>query len=324
MKRLLLCLILICLLTACGPVGHPVTGVDFIDDSGVCVSIPYQPKKVAVLLSSYAEIWQLAGGEVAVTVGESVERGIVNSEVVLVDDGAGKTIDLERLVAQEPDFVLCSADIEAQQDCALILNAAGIPAVQVRVEAFEDYLTLLRLCCTINGNDAAFEQYGTALKTEIDAILAAEHADAPQILFLRAGSSASSTKAKSSADHFAATMLAELGAENLADSVPVLLDGLSLETILMADPDAIFVSTMGIGAAFAAVPLGIYQGSITLLARFIQPYMSAALIGDLSFVGSVIITGVGINLIFDKGIKVANMLPAILGPVLYHLLLPLF
>lgn len=83
----------------------------------------------------------------------------------------------------------------------------------------------------------------------------------------------------------------------------------------------IFVSTMGIGAAFAAIPLGIYQGSITLLARFIEPYLSSALISDLSFVGSVLITGVGINLIFQKGLKVANMLPAILIPIIYHLAL---
>lgn len=86
----------------------------------------------------------------------------------------------------------------------------------------------------------------------------------------------------------------------------------------------IFVSTLGIGAAFAAIPLGIYQGSITLLARFIEPFLSAALIGDLSFVGSVLITGVGINLIFNKGIRLSNMLPAMLIPVFYHLLLPLF
>lgn len=245
MKRLLLCLILICLLTACGPTGHPVTGVDYIDDTGTCVSIPYQPKKVAVLLSSYAEIWQLAGGEVAVTVGESVERGIVGSDAVIVGEGSGKNINLEMLVAQEPDFVLCSADQEGQAEVAATLNAAGIPTAACRVDCFEDYLTLLRLCCTITGNDAAFEQYGTALKTEIDAILAEKHDEALQILFLRAGSSASSTKARSASDHFAAAMLAELGAKNLADSVPVLLDGLSLETILMADPDAIFISLMG-------------------------------------------------------------------------------
>lgn len=83
----------------------------------------------------------------------------------------------------------------------------------------------------------------------------------------------------------------------------------------------IFVSTMGIGAMFAAIPLGIYQGSITLFARVIAPFLSDALIGDLSLIGSVLITGVAINLIFQKGIRLANMLPAILGPVIYHLLI---
>lgn len=83
----------------------------------------------------------------------------------------------------------------------------------------------------------------------------------------------------------------------------------------------IFVSTMGIGAAFAAIPLGLYQGSITLLAHVISPFLTDALIGDLSLIGSVLITGVGINLIFQKGIRLANMLPAILGPVIYHLLI---
>ncbi len=86
----------------------------------------------------------------------------------------------------------------------------------------------------------------------------------------------------------------------------------------------IFVSTLGIGAAFAAIPLGIYQGSITLLAHFIEPYLSTALINDLSLLGSVLITGVAVNLIFNKGICLANMLPAMLGPVIWHLvILPL-
>ena len=106
-----------------------------------------------------------------------------------------------------------------------------------------------------------------------------------------------------------------------------LQDGLSGDYSMLAAKAAldcvitlIFASTLGLGAAFAAIPLGLYQGGITLLARVIAPYMSDALIGDLSFVGSVLITGVGINLIFNKGIKVANMLPAILIPVFYYLL----
>lgn len=110
-----------------------------------------------------------------------------------------------------------------------------------------------------------------------------------------------------------------------------LQDGLSGDYSMLAAKAAldfvitlIFASTMGIGAAFAAIPLGIYQGGITLLAHFIEPFLSQAMIGDMSFIGSVLITGVGINLIFNKGIKLANMLPAILGPVIYHLAVGLF
>ena len=109
-----------------------------------------------------------------------------------------------------------------------------------------------------------------------------------------------------------------------------LQDGLSGDFSMLAAKAAldfvitlIFASTMGIGAAFAAVPLAIYQGTITLLARFIAPFLSDVLIADLSFIGSVLITGVGINLIFNKGIRLANMLPAMLVPVICHLILPL-
>lgn len=107
-----------------------------------------------------------------------------------------------------------------------------------------------------------------------------------------------------------------------------LQDGLTGDFSMLAAKSAldcvitlIFASTMGIGAAFAAIPLGIYQGSITLLARFIEPFLSTALISDLSLMGSVLITGVGINLIFNKGIRLANMLPAIFGPLIYHLII---
>ncbi len=249
MKRLRSLLLLLMILTGCAPAAQPAVGLTFVDDAGISVTVPPQPKKVAVLFSSFAEVWQLAGGEVSVTVAESVERGFAPETAVLVDGGAGKHIDLELLVAQEPDFVLCSADVEAQSQCAAALNAAGIPTAQMRVECFADYLRLLRLCCDLTGNGEAYAQYGTAVQARVDAILAETHDTAPRVLFLRAGSGAGSTKAKQAGDHFAAAMLQELGAENLADSVPVLLDGLSLEAILLADPDQIFISTMGDAAA---------------------------------------------------------------------------
>ena len=69
--------------------------------------------------------------------------------------------------------------------------------------------------------------------------------DGSKILFVRAGTSARSVKPKSSADHFAAAMLAELGATNIADGTPLLADGLSMEYILAEDPDYIYFTSMG-------------------------------------------------------------------------------
>ena len=82
----------------------------------------------------------------------------------------------------------------------------------------------------------------------------------------------------------------------------------------------IFASTLGIGVLFAAVPLFLYQGGITLLARFVEPFLSDVLIGNLSYIGSVLIFAIGINLLFKLNIKVGNMIPALLVPVIFGLI----
>lgn len=77
----------------------------------------------------------------------------------------------------------------------------------------------------------------------------------------------------------------------------------------------IFASTLGIGVLFSAIPLLIYQGSITLLAQVVSPFFSETLINNLSFVGSVLIFAIGLNLILNSKIKVGNMIPALLVPI---------
>lgn len=214
------------------------------------MELPQKPQRVAVLFSSFAEMWTLAGGTVSVSVGESVERGFCPSDTPLVDGGAGKTVNVELLVAYEPDLVICSADIAAQVDVAVLLRDMGIPCALFRVESFSDYLHVLDIMTRITGERDAYQKNGAAVKAEIDAILG----DVPQnsgkrILFIRAGSSARATKAKTADEHFAAAMLEELGCYNIADNAPVLLDGLSMEEILREDPDYVFITTMGDAAA---------------------------------------------------------------------------
>ena len=247
MKRILIILICLLLLTGCAPVETAGEGYTFTDDTGTAVTVPEKPEKVAVLLSSLADLWITAGGEVDITVGESVERGFARENVILVDAGAGKTIDLEGLIAAKPDFVLYSSDLAGQQECADVLRTAGIPAAGFTVETFDDYLRVLKICTDILGTPERYEQYGTVLKAEIDSLIAAAQAQErqPDILFVRAGSSAKYTKAKTAENHFVCDMLKDLGTFNIAEKAPILLDGLSTEEILISDPDYILFTTMG-------------------------------------------------------------------------------
>lgn len=78
----------------------------------------------------------------------------------------------------------------------------------------------------------------------------------------------------------------------------------------------VFSSTLGIGVLFSAVPLGIYQGLITISAKVIEPFLTNELVTNMSFIGGILIFGVGINLLFQKKIRVGNMLPALFVPIL--------
>jgi len=74
--------------------------------------------------------------------------------------------------------------------------------------------------------------------------------------------------------------------------------------------------SMGRGAVFSAIPVAVFQGSITALAGLLRPVMTEAALGNLSLVGNVLIFCVGINLVWGKKVKVANLLPAIVVAVM--------
>lgn len=225
----------------------------FKDSNGKSVTLKEKPKKVAVLFSSYADIWKTSSGKVDITVGESVERGFAEKDAVLLDDGAGHgEINLEILTNAEPDLVIGTADYAGQADAVDFCAEKGIPSASFKVESFDDYLKVLKIFCEINGSEENYKTYGTEVLKRIEKIkqTVADYKESgkdaqSKILFIRAGSSAKSTKAKTSDDNFACAMLKELGAENIADSAPVLTGELSLETIIEEKPQRIFITTMG-------------------------------------------------------------------------------
>ena len=83
----------------------------------------------------------------------------------------------------------------------------------------------------------------------------------------------------------------------------------------------IFASTYGKGAIFSALPVGVLQGGVTLCAGLLAPVFSSAVISNLSFLGSILIFCVGVNLAFGNKFRVANMLPALVLGAAYTALL---
>ena len=74
-------------------------------------------------------------------------------------------------------------------------------------------------------------------------------------------------------------------------------------------------ASMGKGCAFSAIPVAVVQGCMTALARLLQPLMTDAAMTNLSLVGSVLIFAVGVNLLWGKKVRVANLLPALVVAV---------
>ena len=79
---------------------------------------------------------------------------------------------------------------------------------------------------------------------------------------------------------------------------------------------AVMTSSLGKGCAFSAIPVFAFEGSITLLARLVSPIMTDLAITYLSLIGSILIFCVGVNLVWGKMIRVANMLPAVVLAIL--------
>lgn len=81
----------------------------------------------------------------------------------------------------------------------------------------------------------------------------------------------------------------------------------------------IMTASLGKGCIFSAIPVAVFQGVITLLARLIEPIMTETALSYLSLTGSMLIFCVGVNLLWGKKIKVANLLPTIVFAAIWAL-----
>lgn len=92
------------------------------------------------------------------------------------------------------------------------------------------------------------------------------------------------------------------------------------KSILDGIASVIFASSLGWGVLFSAIPVFLYQGTLTLSASFLKPLLSPPVVDQMSAVGGLLITAIGINLLELKKIHVGNLLPAIFIPLVWYAL----
>lgn len=117
-----------------------------------------------------------------------------------------------------------------------------------------------------------------------------------------------------------ATLLFCVGAMAVVGSLNSGLSGdhavLFTKSVLDGVSSVVFASAMGAGVLLSALPLLLYQGSITLLAQTLSPVLSTVAVNEMTCVGSLLIMAIGLNLLKITNIKVMNFLPAIFLPIL--------
>lgn len=218
--------------------------VAFTDDLGYPVAVE-APERVAALIGSFADIWCLAGGHDTLVAAAhdawtSFDLGL---SADTADLGEIKEPNLEILLAAEPDLVLASCNTSADLELRDTLESAGITTAYFDVQTVEDYLRMLEICTQLTGDTGSYQKYGAAVKERVDSAIARQDGSAPTVLCIRA--TGSSCKVKGSVDNVLGAMLADLGCVNIADSRESLLEDLSLEAIIAADPDYIFAVLQG-------------------------------------------------------------------------------
>lgn len=250
MKKILIITLALALLLGLASCGAPpeapgaAGGFSFTDDLGRTVTLD-EPQRVAALIGSYADVWCLAGGQATLVAAAhdawtSFDLGLDGS---VADLGAIKEPSLEALLAAEPDFVLASCNTAADLELMDVLESAGIPTAYFDVQGFDDYLRMLDICTTLTGARENYQAYGLDVQSEIESAVARADGSAPTVLVIRA--TGVSCKVKGSEDNVLGEMLAALGCVNIADSDSSLLEDLSLEAIIKAEPDYIFAVLQG-------------------------------------------------------------------------------
>lgn len=219
---------------------NEIGSVTFVDDLGREVTVE-NPQRVVTLISSFADIWYRAGGveQIIATTNATWTYFDLPLREDIVNLGSSKELNLEQLIACEPDLILASCGTDRNLELEASFEEMGFNVAYFSVNGFEDYLRVLKICTDITGCSENYELYGIQVQTEVEQALARVDGSKPSVLYIRA--TGSSCKVKNSEGSVLGEMLKAMDCVNIADSKDSLLEQVSMEVILQEDPDYIFV-----------------------------------------------------------------------------------
>ena len=225
MKRLYLLICTLCLLVSCAQ----------------AQTAP--PQRVVSLYGSFAEAWLQAGGTlVGITEDAVSERHLTLDEQVQII-GTTKEPNLELILALAPDLVILSADIPAQMRVMELLEQAKVPCRAYRVDTYLDYAQMMDEFTQLTGRRDLYQTQIPPMMASIRQLIhQAAKQPSPSLLLIRAYSFGAKAKAE---DNLAGVILRDLNGDNIASRQPSLLEEMTLEAIVIEDPEFIFITVMG-------------------------------------------------------------------------------
>ncbi len=246
MKRLLTFVfaLVLCIFSSCGDRDEKDnSGYSFTDDLGRQISVGSY-SSVAALTGSLGEIWMLAGGRVTAIAEDAWSELDLRLDESTVDLGSSHAISKELVLSCAPDLVIASSKLTSHIELEESLEKSGITVAYFDVSDLEGYLRVLKIFTDITDRAELYEKNGAAIEAVVKGIiLRNKDRETQNVLVLRASSA--SIKVKNSDGTMLGGMLRDLGCINIADSNETLLEELSVEKIVLTQPDRIFVVQMG-------------------------------------------------------------------------------
>lgn len=243
------------------------TSVVFKDATGNPLTVPKNPGKTINLYASFTTLWYEAGGTVTGCIGgasstslykEYIGRDITADEgmTVVATSSSGKKWDTEKIVALQPDLIICSTAMSGYSTIEAPAEAANIPVIAVSYDDFSDYLKWFKVFCNLTGHADLWDSVAMKALDEVVEVLAEiPTGKGPSVFSMFSGSN--SLQANTSAT-VVGGMIDAMNATNIVDgwnnSTGAERMDINLETVFAANPEIIIIQChAGADAAKAQV-----------------------------------------------------------------------